>query len=304
MYNLVNAEESHRYRKECSRVLTLTCMALKEEGITAQFTLVGSGARNLVTRDGNSPYDLDYNLEIISADDEYRDDLRHLKDTIRNALNKANEFDFSDAHDSTSVLTCLLHFTDTPNLEFSFDVAIVAKNSDGKMCRLIHNKNVRRQGQDQYTWNEIPGSHNVTAKADAIKKANMWLDLRNCYVEKKNFYLEHRDTNHPSFIVYVEAVNEIYNQLPKKNAVKKDVKSTAPTKIANVQTKTEFNCSIQKALSKAKCYTGDTIGSVASLACENYDGKKNKKTIQSELRRKIGAKEGNDIYTRIEELLK
>ena len=102
MYVLIDEAESCRYRNECSDVMTKACAALREKGINAQFVLVGSGARNLVTRNGNSPYDLDYNLEIVSADNEYRKDLRSLKDTVRNALNKANGFDFSDAHDSTS----------------------------------------------------------------------------------------------------------------------------------------------------------------------------------------------------------
>lgn len=304
MYVLIDEAESRRYRNQCSDVMTKACAALREKGINAQFVLVGSGARNLVTRNGNSPYDLDYNLEIVSADNEYRKDLRSLKDTVRNALNKANGFDFSDAHDSTSVLTCLLHFDDTPNLKFSFDVAIVAKNPDGTMCRLIHNKNAGRSMRDQYTWNEVPSSHNVASKATAIKKANMWLELRACYVDKKNFYLERRDRDHPSFIVYVEAVNEIYSRLPKKVLAKKAQKTVVPAKATKVPAKSEFNCSIQKALSKAKRYTNDTICSVASLACKNYDGKKNKKAVQNELCQKFGANVGDDIYTRIAPLLK
>ncbi len=158
--------------------------------------------------------------------------------------------------------------------------------------------------RDQYTWNEVPSSHNVASQATAIKKANMWLELRACYVDKKNFYLERRDRDHPSFIVYVEAVNEIYSRLPKKVPAKKAQKAVVPAKATKVPAKSEFNCSIQKALSKAKRYTNDTICSVASLACKNYDGKKNKKAVQNELCQKFGADVGNDIYTRIAPLLK
>ena len=78
-----------------------TCELLKKKSISAQFSLVGSEARKL-------------------------------KDTIRNALNKAvGGKSFSDAQDSTSCLTALLHFKDTPNVEFSFDVAIIKKNPNG-----------------------------------------------------------------------------------------------------------------------------------------------------------------------------
>ena len=82
-YEFVCESEAKRYCSDCSRTLKKTCELLKKKGISAQFSLVGSGARNMITRDGNGPYDLDYNLLVMKADDEYRDP-RLLKDTIRN----------------------------------------------------------------------------------------------------------------------------------------------------------------------------------------------------------------------------
>lgn len=140
-YEIVCESESKRYRSDCASVLTKTCEILKSKNIIAQFSLVGSGAKNLITRNGNGPYDLDYNLVVIKADERYWKDLRLLKDTVRNALNKAERKDFfSDAMDSRSCLTTLLHFNDSPNVEFSFDVAILTKNRNGDYMRLIHNK--------------------------------------------------------------------------------------------------------------------------------------------------------------------
>ena len=154
----------------------------KKKSISAQFSLVGSEARKL-------------------------------KDTIRNALNKAvGGKSFSDAQDSTSCLTALLHFKDTPNVEFSFDVAITTKNKNGNYMRLIHNKNVYALGLDQYTWNEVPNSHQVKDRADKLKRAGLWQKVRDRYLEKKNMYLFRQDHNHPSFVVYVEAVNEVYSR--------------------------------------------------------------------------------------------
>ena len=164
-YEIVCESESKRYRSDCASVLTKTCEILKSKNIIAQFSLVGSGAKNLITRNGNGPYDLDYNLVVIKADERYWKDLRLLKDTVRNALNKAERKDFfSDAMDSRSCLTTLLHFNDSPNVEFSFDVAILTKNRNGDYMRLIHNKNAFCFGYDQYTWNEVPKSHDVKEK--------------------------------------------------------------------------------------------------------------------------------------------
>lgn len=211
-YEFVCESEAKRYRSDCSRTLKKTCELLRTKGISAQFSLVGSGARNMITRNGDGPYDLDYNLLVMKADDEYRD-LRLLKDTIRNALNKAvGGMFFSDAQDSTSCLTALLPFRGTPNVEFSFDVAIIKKNPNGNYMRLIHNKNVYALGWDQYTWNEVPNSHQVKDKADEIKEEGLWQKVRDRYLEKKNMYLFRQDHNHPSFVVYVEAVNEVYNR--------------------------------------------------------------------------------------------
>lgn len=222
-YEFVYESEAKRYRSDCSRTLKKTCELLRAKGISAQFTLVGSGARNMITRNGDGPYDLDYNLLIMKAEERYWNDLRLLKETVRNALNRAERREFfSNAQDSTSCLTALLHFKDTPNVEFSFDVAITTKNKNGNYMRLIHNKNVYALGLDQYTWNEVPNSHQVKDKADELKKAGLWQKVRDRYREKKNMYLSWQDRNHPSFVVYVEAVNEVYNERFNRNELPRE----------------------------------------------------------------------------------
>ena len=57
-YEFVCESEAKCYRSNCSDVLKKTCELLKEEGISAQFSLVGSGARNMITRNGEGPYGL------------------------------------------------------------------------------------------------------------------------------------------------------------------------------------------------------------------------------------------------------
>ena len=108
MFRIVDEAECKRYRLDCSSVLKKVCLMLKEKGISAQFTLVGSGARNMVTRNGDGPFDLDYNLEIIKAPEEYWNDLRSLKNTIRILLDEVAGLKcFYESQDSTSCLTAL-----------------------------------------------------------------------------------------------------------------------------------------------------------------------------------------------------
>ena len=113
MIRFVDEAECKKYHSDCSITLKKVCSRLKEKGISAQFTLVGSGARNMVTRNGNGPYDLDYNLEIIKAPNEYWSDLRHLKYTVHILLDEATGLQcFSESKDSTSCLTPILYFKD------------------------------------------------------------------------------------------------------------------------------------------------------------------------------------------------
>lgn len=83
----------------------------------------------------------------------------------------------------------------------------IKKNPNGNYMRLVHNK-----PWNQYTWNEVPRSHQVKDRADDIKEEGLWQEVRDKYLEKKNMYLSWQDHNHPSFVVYVEAVNEVYNR--------------------------------------------------------------------------------------------
>ena len=215
MYKFVTASEIKPYRDACSEVLWDACAILLDEGISAQFRLIGSGAKNFVTRDGNSPYDLDYDLEIVKAPDNYWNNLRYLKDTVRRALDGAGgvtRFKFGYSMDSTSVITVRLTSNNGFQPEFSFDVAITVKE-DGKTYRLQHDKNAYGWGYDQYIWNEIPNSANINEKSAKIKRVGRWDLIRERYLDLKNYYLRNRDNNHPSYVVFVEAVNEIYSEI-------------------------------------------------------------------------------------------
>ena len=217
MFKFVDNSECRRYRQKCAQILTQVRDTLRDEkDIIIQFTLVGSGARNMVTRNGNGPFDLDYNLEIIKAPDEYWNNLFKLKDTIRVFLDRASGLHcFTESQNSTVALTALLQFEDEPQIQFSFDAAIVARNQDGTLCRLVNKKHYISIGsgiQGQYTWNEIPNSHYVKEKADRINNSRKWLEVRKRYIDLKNLYLSRQDRDHPSFIVYIEAVNQVYDK--------------------------------------------------------------------------------------------
>lgn len=215
MFKLLDAKTVKPYKSFCSDKLNqLKNVMYNDYGFDCDFSLIGSGAKNLVTQNANEPFDLDYNFYLNSYPNDFNinstNDLKWLKDTMRTELNEIlKDTSFRDAQDSTSVLTSCLYFTNDPDKKrFSFDIAILAKNRQGNYCRLIHDKNF----YERFFWNEVPDSQDVYNKADELKENGWWEDVRDRYIDLKNLYLQRRDHNHPSFVCYVEAVNQVYHE--------------------------------------------------------------------------------------------
>ena len=172
----------------------------------------------MVTRNARTPIDFDYNLNIQKCDDF--EDCRVIKETVRKAFNKVlSTHNFVACEDSTSSLTSKpIYFINDPDIKFSIDLCIVTKDTDGFWHRLIHQK-TGYTANDTYFWNKAPNSKNVKAKSDKIKKSGNWLLVRDEYLKLKNKYLTSNDHNHPSFICYIEAVNNVYNSLKQRHII-------------------------------------------------------------------------------------
>lgn len=65
--------------------------------------------------------------------------------------------------------------------------------------------------QIEIYWNVAPNSKKINEKVNYIKKCGKMGLVRQQYEKIKNMYLVRNDDNHPSFICYVEAVNNVYN---------------------------------------------------------------------------------------------
>lgn len=198
-------------RQLCGSIVQDTCGFLKRDfDIGAVPYLVGSGARNLIMQNGNEPVDLDYNIEIVRCEDF--NNCRYLKECTRKAFNSALITKRqNNCEDSTSSLTSKkIHFSSGNRTPFSIDICIVTKGDNGRIYRLIHEK-TGFVAQDSYFWNQAPNSKNIKKKADYIKAHGKWILVRNQYLNIKNKYLTSNDHDHPSFICYIEAVNNVFN---------------------------------------------------------------------------------------------
>lgn len=97
------------------------------------------------------------------------------------------------------------HLTKTKNMLFYNDTVL-------KLCgwhKLIHEK-TGRTIYDGYYWNQIPDSKQLEEKVYVIKLNHLWDEVRSTYLEKKNMHLQRNDNTHPSFIIYIESVNQVY----------------------------------------------------------------------------------------------
>ena len=212
MYHYLDDKEFvSKMRNLCGDIMQDLCHILKEDyDIGATFYLVGSGARNLIMQNNNEPVDLDYNLEIIRCEDF--EDCRYIKECVRKSFNKALKVnDLDDCNDSTVPLTTeLIYFTEGNDTEFRMDVCITARYEDDNYYRLVHEKTGFAL-YDRYFWNIAPNSKRINEKVDYIKKCSKWMLVRQQYEKIKNMYLIRNDYNHPSFVCYAEAVNNVYN---------------------------------------------------------------------------------------------
>ena len=86
---------------------------------------------------------------------------------------------------------------------------------DGTLSRLIHQKNGSVQ-LDRYIWNTACNSDGLREKVQLIRQSGKWGEVRQAYLSLKNQYLCRNDLYHPSFICYIEAVNQVYCTMTNK----------------------------------------------------------------------------------------
>lgn len=208
MYNYVTEEQIIHYKSLFQSILDRLREKLKKDSeIEVRILLVGSGANNMVTRNGKGGFDLDYNLVLSSIPPEYVGTPQALKALVIKELDTLVPSGFSHGKDSTSAITYLLHSPDKKRVEFKVDVALILAGKNG-YSRLVRDRNTKR-----YIWNLIRKSGDLKPKLNAIKAAGCLNRLADIYQQKKNMYLSRQDQDHPSFVVYLEAVNELYQKL-------------------------------------------------------------------------------------------
>lgn len=201
------------YRESADLVNRLV-QNLKKYDIEAGMKIAGSKSGNMILKNGKSGIDFDFNLEIKNTPSWKG---KFIKKTIIKAFNEVlNKDGLNNCEDSTSVISSkeieLMGINNTT--PFKIDICIVRKrliNNAITVERLIHNK-TGNEKSDTYIWNiAYKGSKEFDKKVIRLKNKGYWDEVRECYKDFRNMYLREKDDNHPAYVCYIQAVNQVYN---------------------------------------------------------------------------------------------
>lgn len=201
-------------KRDCSDTVNRLVQRINNDDfLRVRMEMVGSGAKNLITQNASEPVDLDYNLIIIEGIKGDINNGRRIKDYVKKIFDEVlSEKNMGASDDSTACLsTKYYYFKKCKNkTEFKIDVAIVYESYLG-LNKLIHRKTGYLRN-DSWTWELVPDTCKISDKVKKLKERGLWLEVREIYLSKKNMYLKRNDYFHPSFVCYIETINEIYNK--------------------------------------------------------------------------------------------
>lgn len=205
MYTYVSTRsEGKKALNECTPIVEEIAKMLRSKyKMRVQIESIGSKRVNLMTKDNNGVFDVDYNLVLTRCPVELYNRPKKLKDTIRGWLDTIINRDYTNCgKDSTSSLKYIFHKKDG-TMKFTMDIGIIVSNGGKKLpLRLIYNKT-----SNAYIWNEMTMKYETMyQKIKALHKAGKAMKLREKYLDKKN---NPKYKDRKSAQILLETVNEM-----------------------------------------------------------------------------------------------
>lgn len=212
MYEYVKKSEYAPVRKELEQIINRVQVYMRKNyGLTFQFRLIGSGQRHLITRikGGNKGYDFDYNLILSPPDDGYRYIANVIKAEFMIALKTALQgTKYSFPQDSTSSITVKVVDKGKKRIEHSCDFAIIYYVSNDGIDGYYYLRNNKPQQSYQFVFRT--SNSDIDEKVREIIEDGGWPYIKEEYLLLKDI---NEGNKKPSFSLYAEAVNNVYNQM-------------------------------------------------------------------------------------------
>lgn len=174
--------------------------------LTFQFHLVGSGKKHLITRikGGNTGYDFDYNL-VLNNKFLWKPSIRK---SFFNAFQQAIKGSgFTVVENSTSVITIKEVDRKNKKVIVGCDFSVVFYPDDGNSK--YYKYSMLNKTYQNYVWQERNISRFNDDKLDWLRTTykGIWIDIKEEYLTLKN-----NPQQKHSFVLYHEAINNIFNK--------------------------------------------------------------------------------------------
>lgn len=173
---------------------------------TFRYDFVGSDQRNMVTCDRRSNIGYDFDVNIQPNDDDENYSAAELKQILMDALNKyCRRFGYDFCENSTRVITIKSIDYIHSRIIHSCDFAIIYNCKDGRQQYIRFNKQY-----NTYTWEyQGKGFYELPKKVQFCKDNNLWNDVKELYLEKKN---TNDDRGKKSRHIFAETIHQICQQ--------------------------------------------------------------------------------------------
>lgn len=201
-FRYVTKKQAQPIKDELYQILYMV-QDLVRDNFTFSFTPIGSSSRNMITCDAKSNIGFDFDINIEVNDDNEDFEPKEIRTIIRTAIDRvAPRYGYKNCEDSTRVLTIKKVDTSHSRIIHSCDFAIVYNCGDGRQQYIRFNKD-----NNYYFW-EYQGKCFVglEKKMDWLKRENLWGELQDYYIYKKNC---NDNPDKHSRSIFAESINEM-----------------------------------------------------------------------------------------------
>lgn len=201
-FRYVTKKQAQPIKDELYQILYMV-QDLVRDNFTFSFTPIGSSSRNMITCDAKSNIGFDFDINIEVNDDNEDFEPKEIRTIIRTAIDRvAPRYGYKNCEDSTRVLTIKKVDTSHSRIIHSCDFAIVYNCGDGRQQYIRFNKD-----NDCYSWEyQGKGFVGLEKKMDWLKRENLWGELQDYYIYKKNC---NDNPDKHSRSIFAESINEM-----------------------------------------------------------------------------------------------
>lgn len=201
-FRYVTKKQAQPIKDELYQILYMV-QDLVRDNFTFSFTPIGSSSRNMITCDAKSNIGFDFDINIEVNDDNEDFEPKEIRTIIRTAIDRvAPRYGYKNCEDSTRVLTIKKVDTSHSRIIHSCDFAIVYNCGDGRQQYIRFNKD-----NNYYFWEyQGKGFVGLEKKMDWLKRENIWGELQDYYIYKKNC---NDNPDKHSRSIFAESINEM-----------------------------------------------------------------------------------------------